>query len=140
MSSIQTISTLSKTKLNPRNDQLGPAPHSEKPSAPPDPLPLPGQQDTTGARTNDTQGRPSSDTSPSYEETRAVAAKLQKRIDEVAVDAHKVSIRNQEETNQFVIEIQDPDGNVVKQFPPEKVLNLHQRLDDLSGMVIDEMI
>ena len=77
---------------------------------------------------------------PSYQEAVEVAEKLQRRIDEVASAQHKVSIRKDERSQQFVIEIQDPDGKVVKQFPSEKVLNLHQRLDDLSGMVIDEMI
>lgn len=77
---------------------------------------------------------------PSYEETFAVAEKLQARIDEIASVAHSVSIRTDQTTKQFVIEIQDPEGKTLKQFPSEKVLNLHQRLDDLSGMVIDEMI
>ena len=78
--------------------------------------------------------------SPSYEETFAVAEKLQARIDEIASEAHTVSIRTDESTKQYVIEIQDPEGKTLKQFPSEKVLNLHQKLDDLSGMVIDEMI
>ncbi len=76
----------------------------------------------------------------SYEETLAVAEKLQSRIDEIASAPHSVSIRTDEASQQFVIQIQDPDGEVVKQFPSEKVLNLHKKLDDLSGMVIDEMI
>ncbi len=75
-----------------------------------------------------------------YEETVEVAEKLQNRINEVASAPHKVSIQQDESTEQFVIQIQDPNGEVVKQFPSEKVLNLHQKLDDLSGMVIDEMI
>ena len=84
--------------------------------------------------------RPSSANSASYEEAQAVVEKLQNRIDEISADPHKVSIRTDEETKRYIIQIQDPEGNVVKQFPPEKVLNLHQKLDDLSGMVIDEMI
>ncbi len=76
----------------------------------------------------------------SYEETNAVAEKLQIRINEVAKDHYKVTIYNDEDTNRYIIEIKDSYGEVVKRFPPEKVLNLHQRLDDLSGMVIDEMI
>ena len=84
--------------------------------------------------------RATAENSASYEETMEVAEKLQSRINEVASVAHTVSIRTDEQTRQYVIEIQDPEGQVVKQFPSEKVLNLHQKLDDLSGMVIDEMI
>lgn len=73
-------------------------------------------------------------------ETEEVAQKLQDRIDEVAKDPHQVAISTDEHTRASVIQIKDPNGKVLKQFPPEKVLNLHQRLDDLSGMVIDEMI
>lgn len=83
---------------------------------------------------------PSSVKTVSYEETMAVVEKLQSRIDEVASAPHKVSIRTDEVSQQYIIQIQDPDGEVVKQFPSEKVLNLHRKLDDLSGMVIDEMI
>ncbi|MCP4293685.1 MAG: flagellar protein FlaG [bacterium] len=75
-----------------------------------------------------------------YQEAEQVADKLQARINELSSDPHQVSIHNDEETKQYVIEIKDPEGKTVKQFPPEKVLNLHQKLDDLSGMVIDEMI
>ncbi len=83
---------------------------------------------------------PTATTAASYKETLAVAEKLQSRLDEVAATLHQVSIHTDEETKQYIIEIQDPEGNVVKRFPPEKILNLYQRLDDLSGMVIDEMI
>jgi uncharacterized FlaG/YvyC family protein len=82
-------------------------------------------------------GRPET---PSYGETKEVADKLQSRINELAPDPHLVAIHNDDSTNEYVIEIKDPDGNIVKQFPPEKVLNLRKRMDDLSGMVIDEMI
>ncbi len=88
----------------------------------------------------DSNGPVSNSAAPSYEETREVAQKLQSRIDELASDPHQVEIHTDESTNEFVIEIKDPEGKVVKQFPPEKVLNLREKLDDLSGMVIDEMI
>ncbi len=76
----------------------------------------------------------------SYETTLDVANKLQSRLDELAEDQHKVAIHTDKESKQFIIEIQDPEGKVVKQFPQEKILNLHQKMDDLPGMVIDEMI
>ncbi len=74
------------------------------------------------------------------EETQEVAKKLQERIDEASQEPHMVSITTDHKSNTSVIQIKDPEGRVIKQFPPEKVLNLHQRMDDLSGMVIDEMI
>lgn len=78
--------------------------------------------------------------SATLEEAQQVAAELQKRMDEMADDPHQVSIRTDENTQNSVIQIKDPDGEVVKQYPPEKVLNLYEKLDDLSGMVIDEVI
>ena len=75
----------------------------------------------------------------SYEQVKEVADKLQSRIDDLSDNSHKVAIHTDEKTDQFVIEIKTADGQVVKQFPPEKVLNMYERMDDLSGMVIDEM-
>ena len=98
------------------------------------------QADTVDSENKSIQKPSSLDNTQSYEDTLAVAEKLQSRIDEFAFVAHTVSIRRDEETKRYIIEIKDPDGVVVKVFPPEKVLNLHQKLDDLSGMVIDEMI
>ncbi len=73
------------------------------------------------------------------EHIREMAAKLQASIDRVSKDPHQVSFHKDDHTDKFVIEIKNADGSVVKQFPPEKVLNLMRKLDDLSGMVIDEM-
>lgn len=113
------------TRIQGPGNQVGSSPNGSPPHKAPQ------------ATTSDTA---TGKTAPSYEETREVAEKLQKRLDEAAPDPHLVAIRNDERTNQFVIQIKDPDGKVVKQFPPEKVLNLHRKMDDLSGMVIDEMI
>ena len=84
---------------------------------------------------NDPQKR----VSATLEETQEVAAKLQEKINELSTDPYQVSISTDESTQASVIQIKDHHGEVIKQFPPEKVLNLHQKLDDLSGMVIDEM-
>ncbi|MFN2369863.1 MAG: flagellar protein FlaG [Candidatus Krumholzibacteriia bacterium] len=37
-----------------------------------------------------------------------------------------------------MILIKDAQGEVIKQFPPEKILNLNQKMDDLVGIIIDE--
>lgn len=73
-------------------------------------------------------------------EVRNLVASFQETIDKAAADPHTIGFRQDFQSNSFVIEIKDKDGNLVKQFPPEKVLNQQRKLDELSGMVIDEMI
>ena len=68
-----------------------------------------------------------------------IADRLQESIDRVSKDPHQVAFHKDSQTDRYIIEIKNADGSVVKQFPPEKVLNLMRKLDDLSGMVIDEM-
>lgn len=67
------------------------------------------------------------------------ARKVQETLNKVAPPPHEVSFRLDETLSGFVIEIRNPDGTVVRQYPPEKLLNLRRVLDELSGMVIDEM-
>jgi uncharacterized FlaG/YvyC family protein len=73
------------------------------------------------------------------EKMQALVEKLQKHLDEASAEPHEVGFRQDPRTESYVIEIKDPEGQVIKQFPPEKVLNLQQKLDELSGMVIDRM-
>lgn len=70
---------------------------------------------------------------------REFAREVQKELERVAPATHEIAFRRDESTNGFVIEVRNPDGSVVRQYPPEKLLNLRRRLDELSGMVIDEM-
>lgn len=67
------------------------------------------------------------------------ARKVQEALDKVAPRPHEVTFRRDEASHGFVIEVRSPDGTVIRQYPPEKLLNLRRRLDELSGMVIDEM-
>ena len=71
------------------------------------------------------------------DQVQDLAVKLQLALDEAAAEAHSVSFRVDPRTEDFVIEIHDPEGELVKQFPPEIMLNLRQKLDELSGMVLD---
>lgn len=73
------------------------------------------------------------------EESMRYAEAVQKILAEAAPETHKITFRPDETTNGYVIEVRDPDGVVIRQFPPEKLLNLRRKLDELSGMVIDEM-
>lgn len=67
------------------------------------------------------------------------ARQVQEALDRVAPAPHEIAFRRDEATNGFVIEVRNPDGSVVRQYPPEKLLNLRRKLDEMSGMVIDEM-
>ena len=73
------------------------------------------------------------------ENLREMIERIQETISENSPQPHAVGFREDPETRDMIIEIRTPEGEVIKTFPPEKVLNLHRRLDDLSGMVIDRM-
>lgn len=73
------------------------------------------------------------------EQAQALAREVQDALDRVAPASHEVAFRRDEATNSFVIEVRDLDGSTVRQYPPEKLLNLRRRLDELSGMVIDQV-
>ncbi len=64
---------------------------------------------------------------------------VQEVLDSAVPQPHKITFRQDETTKNFVIEVRNPDGSLVRQYPPEKLLNLRRKLDELSGMVIDEM-
>lgn len=70
---------------------------------------------------------------------REFARQVQQELERVAPAPHEIAFRRDESTNGFVIEVRNPDGSLVRQYPPEKLLNLRRKLDELSGMVIDEM-
>lgn len=71
---------------------------------------------------------------------RELVKSLQETIDRATKDQYEVGFRQDSNTGDQVIVITDKEGKLVKQFPPEKVLNLQRKMDELSGMVIDEMI
>ncbi len=68
-----------------------------------------------------------------------LVSQLQKSLDQASRHEFQVGFHEDSQTGTMVIEIKDRDGEMVKQFPPEKVLNLQRKMDELSGMVIDEM-
>lgn len=70
---------------------------------------------------------------------REFARQVQQELERLAPAPHEIAFRRDESTNGFVIEVRDPDGSLVRQYPQEKLLNLRRKLDELSGMVIDEM-
>ena len=68
----------------------------------------------------------------------AALARLGEALAKVRPQPYRVSIRKDEESGQVVILIKNTEGDVIKQYPPEKILNLHQSMDDLIGMIVDE--
>ena len=77
--------------------------------------------------------------SVSIDDLRNMVLEIQESLDSTSYKPLKVGFRMDERTEGFVIEIRNENGELVRQFPPEKVLNLRSKLDELSGMVIDEM-
>ena len=67
------------------------------------------------------------------------AGQIQEALNRMAPAPYQIEFRRDEATNGFVIELRNPDGSLIRQYPPEKLLNLRRKLDELSGMVIDEM-
>ena len=65
-------------------------------------------------------------------------ARLQEALAEARPEDWRVGIHEDDTTGSLVIEIRDADGELIKQFPPEKVLNLQRKLADLAGVVVDE--
>lgn len=77
--------------------------------------------------------------SQSPERIQAWVEQLQETMNAQSAQPHAVGFRHDPQTREVVIEIRTMEGEVIKQFPPEKVLNLHRKLDELSGIVIDRM-
>jgi len=76
---------------------------------------------------------------PTEAEMRELTQKVQTAIDKSSKDPLNVGFRPDDRSGGFIIEIRSDSGELVKQFPQEKVLNMRHKLDELSGMVIDEL-
>ncbi|MBK7671592.1 MAG: flagellar protein FlaG [bacterium] len=94
-----------------------------------------GAEESTATDREQAAGMPAYDPEAAREYVHQVQEALQKLVPE----PHSITFRQDEATHGFVIEVRNPDGSVVRQYPPEKLLNLRRKLDELSGMVIDEM-
>jgi hypothetical protein len=71
------------------------------------------------------------------EQMREFVTKVSEAIRKASVEPYLVGFKPDPDSSGYLIEIRKPDGTLVTSFAPEKVLNLHGNLDDLSGMVID---
>lgn len=86
----------------------------------------------------DPQAPPPAESTWTSEELDAALARLSESLARVRPEPYRVSFRTDEDSQRTVILIKDAQGEVIKQFPPEKILNLHQKMDDLVGIIIDE--
>ena len=60
-----------------------------------------------------------------------------KASEQIAGGSHKIEIAIDEHSRRFVMKVIDADsGHVVRQFPPESILKVSERLDELSGMLL----
>ncbi len=58
---------------------------------------------------------------------------------EPELSARGLEISYNDESSRFVVKILDKkSGEVVRQFPPEEILALHQRMEELRGVLFDE--
>ena len=128
MASISTIQGTAGSRL--AAGQVAETTRPAAADAAPSPQKVPG-----AAPGNDKQQAPDLDP----EAVRKMVDDLQDAIDRASADPHRVEFQQDSRTKGFVIEIRNLDGSLVRQFPPEKVLNLQEKMDELSGMVIDEM-
>ena len=94
----------------------------------------PSQRQPMGTKT-----KPEVPHSISIDDLHNMVAEIQESLDNTSHKPLRVGFRMDERTEGFVIEIRNENGELVRQFPPEKVLNLRSKLDELSGMVVDEM-
>lgn len=107
---------------------------------PTDSAPRPAEAVAPHPRTpSGAESAPAAPPPPTPLEMSQMAAEMQETLNAASQEPLSVAFREDERSSGFVIEIRNEAGDVVRQFPPEKVLNLRGRLDELSGMVIDEM-
>jgi flagellar protein FlaG len=56
---------------------------------------------------------------------------------EISGGRHRIEVAMDGGTGRFVMKVVDSDsGLVVRQFPPESVLRVRERMDELSGMLL----
>ncbi len=100
------------------------------------PQPGPTQRDHQEARAGDPVPQGPATTQPS--ELESLGRELESVMKTLGED-HKVVFRKDETTGDPVVEVRNRDGEVLNQFPPEKILNLRRVLAELSGVVINRM-
>ena len=74
-------------------------------------------------------------------EFHELAAHLQRALAAAIPEPCSVCFRWAEEDNLFILEVRsESTGELIKQYPPEKILNIRRRLDELLGVMIDRQV
>ena len=72
----------------------------------------------------------------SEEEASKAVEQIQERLDEMGT---RLTLALHKEPDAVVVEITDrQSGEVIRQFPPEEVLQIRKKLDELVGMLFDK--
>lgn len=55
------------------------------------------------------------------------------------ISSHRLDIEYSEENSKFVVKILDAEsGEVLRQLPPQELLDAAQRIDEVRGLLFDE--
>ena len=73
---------------------------------------------------------------PTREDAQRIVQELQRKLDPLAT---RLNFSVDEETGSFVVKVIDNEtGDIIKQIPPEEMLNLRASLAELVGVLFDE--
>ena len=95
-------------------------------------------QDTMAMNTKDVSGEGSGQGAPTPEQTQA---KIKKAVEEINKKANssEAVFGIHEETNRVTIKIVDKQTKeVIKEFPPDKTLDMISRVWEMAGLMVDE--
>ena len=95
-------------------------------------------QDTMAMNTKDVSGEGSGQGAPTPEQTQA---KIKKAVEEInrKANSSEAVFGIHEETNRVTIKIVDKQTKeVIKEFPPDKTLDMISRVWEMAGLMVDE--
>ncbi len=75
-----------------------------------------------------------------HQEVQQLADEMAEAIAVAGFEPRDVNLRYEVDANVFVIEVKEPEtGELIMQFPPEELISMRERMDELIGMFIDRM-
>jgi hypothetical protein len=78
---------------------------------------------------------------PDLATVQRAATEIQQTMNTFAKEPRDVDLRYDDDHRLFVIEIRNREnGELILEYPPEKILNVRDRLDELIGAMIDRKI
>jgi flagellar protein FlaG len=71
--------------------------------------------------------------------TEDIKGELEKLNKIVKIYSNKINFDIDQKTNQIVVKIVDgKTDKIIRQIPPEEIINLSMRMDELKGMIFDD--